>query len=192
MLAPPRDVPPERLFRLLLRRPRPVLPLVFRFAFAPHVALAVRGLTAYEDAEISDVPPDDPTGRSLIARRLIAAVLLADGRPAFTDADAVGGLTEHEIAALGDAVVKAAHVVSPMRNKVDLAAWDDALQKGARHPQNIGVTMAIAAATEPLVAPQKLLRLSAPERYFGAPIADLTDGQLLAYYAAKAAMDKAS
>lgn len=191
-MYPPRDVPPERLFRLLLRRPRPVLPLAFRFPFAPDLALSVRGLTAYEDACIGDVDPDDPTRKSVIGRRVIAAMLLADGAPAFAGPEAVGGLTEYEIAAVGSAVAEAAAVVSPMRRRVDRDAWDTALQRGAVHPSNIGLTVAVASASEALIAPRALIHVAAPERYFGAPIADITDGQLLAYYAAKAAMDKAT
>lgn len=191
-LLPPRDVPAARLFRLLLGRPRPVLPLALRLPFAPDVALAVQGLTALEDAEVVDVDPDLPPEilRSTIARRLIAAALLADGRPAFASAEDVGALTEPEVRALSNAVFRAAHVVSPVRRAVDTKAWHDRLVEGAKHRVNRSTAEAIFLSTQTIVWPRAVTHEPAPDRYFGMPLADLTDGQLMVYSAAVSVFDK--
>lgn len=191
---PPRDVLPERLFRLLLRRPRPILPIDLRLPVAPHVALSVRGLTALEDAEVADVDPALPQElvRSTLMRRLIAAHLLADGALAFASAEEVGGLTEHELATLGRAVFTAATIISPTYRASSQEAWRAALEQGARHSSNHGLVCVIASASEPLVLPRKILEVGAPERYFSAALADLTDGQIMAFTAAKAVYDKAT
>jgi hypothetical protein len=189
---PPRDVAPERLFRLLLRRPRPLLPLTFRLPFAPAIALAVQGLTALEDAEVVDVDSDLPAEirTSTIARRLIAATLLADGSPAFASAEDVGALTASEVQALSGAVFRGLHVVSPMLRSINRDAWHDVLVKGAEHRANLSTAGAIFTSTTTLVTPTRFVHLPAPDRYFGLPLADLTDGQLLAYNAARAVFDK--
>lgn len=191
-LLPPRDVPPERLFRLLLRRPRPVLPLAFRLPFAPTLALSVRGLTALEDAEVVDVDAalTEEVRRSEVTRGLMVACLLADGRPAFGSPDEVDALTEDENDALLAAIAPAFNTVSPLRRRIDLDAWQDRLRKGAQHPANINAAATVAAAVHTVVGWSGVVRESAPERYFGLPLADLTDGQLLAYSAAKAVFDK--
>ena len=191
-LPPPRDVAPERLFRLLLRRPRPLLPLALRLPFAPDVALSVQGLTALEDAEAVAVDPAPPAeiGTSTIARRMIAASLLADGVPAFASAEDVGALTASEVAALTGAVFRALHVVSPLLRTADRDAWHDRLVMGAKHRANVSTAGAIFASTTTLVTPKQFLHLPAPDRYFGLPLADLTDGHLMAYHAARAVFDK--
>jgi hypothetical protein len=156
------------------------------------MALAVQGLTALEDAEVVDLDPNLPPEirKSEIARRVIAAVLLADGARAFASADDVGALTEPEVHALGAAVFQATSVVCPMRRAVHEDAWHDRLVLGAKHPVNRSTTRAISLSTETLVAPARFVSLSAPDRYFGIPLAALTDGQLMAYEAAKAVFDK--
>lgn len=189
---PPRDVPPERLFRLLLRRPRPVLPLAFRLPFAPEVALSVRGLTAAEDAEVADVDPALPpeVRRSERLRRVIAASLLADGRLAFASAEDVGALTEYETTALANAVLQGVHVISPQYRIANTEAWTERLTAGAKHPANISAALAIHMSTTGVFTPRGIVREAAPDRYFGLPFADLTDGHLLAYAAAKAVFEK--
>lgn len=190
---PPNDVPAARLFRLLLGRPRPVIPLDFRFPFAPDLALAVRGLTALEDAEVVDVDRTLPAEsiQNTIQRRVVTATLLANGRPAFAAADDVDALTEAEFAVLSSHVFRAAHTISPMRRSVNIQAWRDRLVEGAKHRSNISAASTVFMSTQTLVGPRSFIHEHAPDRYFGLPLADLTDGQLMAYAAAVAVFDKA-
>jgi hypothetical protein len=192
-LLPPTDVPPERLFRLLLGRPRPVLPIAFRFPWAPDVALAVRGLTALEDASAGDVDPDLPEAvrRSEVTRRLIASWLLADGRPALSPED-VGDIDEGEADALLGAILPAARIVSPQYRTADTEAWGEALKKGAKHPSNRALAGLVAFSAEVVAGFGVTAQISAPDRYFGIPYADLTDGQIMAYQAAKKLADETS
>ena len=85
---------------------------------------------------------------------------------------------------------RACHTISPLRRSCNLDAWHDVLLKGAQHPANLSTAGSIYLSTDTLVAPRSLVHLSAPDRYFGLPLADLTDGQLMAYEAAKAVFDK--
>lgn len=192
LLLPPRDVQPARLFRLLLRRPRPVLPIAFRFAWAADMELAVRGLTALEDATAGDVDPDMPAEvrHSEVARRLISAWLLVDGAPALSAED-VAALTEAEAGALWRAVRAAAAIVSPQYRTADVDAWTTALEAGAKHPSNRAVASIVHFSTELVIGMGGGANVSAPDRYFGIPYADLTDGQIMAYQAAKKVNDKA-
>ncbi len=184
-------MPPERLFRLLLRHPRPVLPIAFRLPFAPHVALSVRGITALEDAEVVDVDPTMPeeVRRSEVARRLIAVALLADGALAFGGADDVGGLTDAEVAVLTHHVATAAHAISPVC-RVAGPEWMSALERGAAHPSNASACGAIWSSVEVVATPRTVITRPRPDRYFGMPLADMTDGQRMAYAAAKSLFDK--
>jgi hypothetical protein len=193
VILPPRDVAPERLFRLLLGRPRPVLPISFRFPWAPAVPLSVRGLTALEYASADDVDPGLPEAvrRSQVSRRLIAAWLLADGVPAFSPED-VGALDETEVEALWQAVAPAAGIVSPQFRTADTDAWTEALKKGAAHPSNRALASIIAFSAEVVAGFGVTAQISAPDRYFGLPYADLTDGQIMAYQAAKKLAEEAS
>jgi len=189
---PPPDVRPERLFRLLLGRPRPTLPIAFRFPWAPEVAFSVRGLTALEDAMAGDVPAEGPDElwHSEVVRRLLAFWVLADGAPAFQDADAVGALEELEIAALWRATRPATAIISPQYRTANTDAWQDALDAGARHPSNRALAGLIHYSSELAIGFGATTRVSAPDRYFGLPYADLTDGQIIAYQAAKKIFDK--
>jgi hypothetical protein len=183
----PGDVTPARLFRLLLGRPRPVLPLAFRLPDAPDVALSVRGLTALEDASVGDVDEaPEEVRRSEITRRLVAAYLLADGVPAFT-ADDVGTLEEHEFTRLAVAVFAAARIVSPQYRNVTQATLD-AIEAGAKDRGNRALTRLVGSGA-PVVLPRRLAYLADPARYFGLALADMTDGQLMAYHAAKKVTD---
>jgi hypothetical protein len=170
-----------------------VLPLAFRFPFAPALALSVRGLTALEDAEVVDVDAahgGEEIRRSEVTRGLMVVCLLANGRPAFGSPEEVDELTEDETDALLAAVAPAFNTVSPLRRRIDLDAWQEVLRRGAQHPLNISAAATVAAATRTVIGFSGVVRESAPERYFGLPLADLTDGQILAYSAAKAVFDK--
>lgn len=169
-----------------------MLPLAFRFPFAPALALSVRGLTALEDAEVVDVDAahGEEIRRSEVTRGLMVACLVADDRPAFGSPEEVDALTEDETDALLAAVAPAFNTVSPLRRRIDLDAWQEVLKRGAQHPLNISAAATVAAATRTVIGFSGVVRESAPERYFGLPLADLTDGQILAYSAAKAVFDK--
>lgn len=157
------------------------------------MALSVRGLTALEDAAAGDVDPTLPeeVRRSEVARRLIASWLLAGGRPAFASAEEVAELTEPEVFGLWRAARAASDIVSPQYRTAHRDAWHDALTAGAKHRTNIALTNTIGFSTDLVVGLGGAVCVSAPDRYFGVPYAELTDGQLMAYEAAKKVLDKA-
>lgn len=158
----------------------------------PEVAFAVRGLTALEDATAGDVDPDLPeeARRSEVARRLLAAWVIADGRPAFATPDEVGALTEPEFFALWASARAAANIVSPQYRTAHPDEWAATLEAGARHPSNRAIGGVIHYSTEVVVGLGGSAVIAAPDRYFGVPYADLTDGQIMAYQAAKKVFDK--
>jgi len=70
-------------------------------------------------------------------------------------------------------------VVSPTYNRSDSAAWGERLRAGASHDSNMAETLLLGQAFDWTGGGEQ------PDRYFGAPLADLTDGQLMAYRAAR-------
>lgn len=184
--GPPKHVPPERLFRLLLGRPRPVLPLELRLDFAPKVALAARALTPWEDESARDVPPDLPTAAraSQILQRLVVGALLADGEPALRSTADLGGFSERELGVMGAAVMGALDVVSPALRRIDRTLWNAYLEAGAKHGSNGSIVNAIGASSIEVGARGNLRFMPRWQDYFGVPFAEVTDGQRMAYDAA--------
>jgi hypothetical protein len=184
--GPPKGVPAPRLFRELVRRPRPVWPLSLRIPCAPHVRLSARALTAWEDEEARDVEPDLPAEVRLnaIVQRLLVASLLADDRPAFASLDDLGSFDEFEVRAMGAALFDAFAVVMPSYRRIDETMWSKRLEEGAKHPSNVSTVLAIGASS---IEAGKSGPLFMPhwDKFFGLPFAEITDGQRMAYAAAR-------
>ncbi len=184
--GPPRDVPPERLFRVLLGRPRPVWPISLRFDYAPELALSVRALTATEDEGARDLDLELPEDvrRAQWVTRTVAASLLVDGAPAFSSPEEVEGFSDAEIVAMASSVLDALAVVSPSYSRSDTVAWASYLQRGATHPTNTSLFMAIGAGAFEQGIRGSWFRFAWTD-FFGMPAIDLTDGQRMAYEAAR-------
>lgn len=184
MVKPPRDVPAERLFRLLLGAPRPALPISHRVRGLEDVPLEVRALRPLEEAALYDVVSalehEESRPRALVAE-VVAAALWTPRGPAFSSGEGVGALYDDEADELAAAVLSTLDVISPSYRTADAKAWDDVLAEGARAPANISPALALGGCVE--VGWRATPR---PDLYFGLPLRELTDGQWMAFRAARA------
>lgn len=105
------------------------------------------------------------------ALELVVECLFAAGRKAFTSVTELEQLPESEVAALAVATIEALDGAVPSQRRSDLGAWDGKLREGARHHENLLEALAMSEA-------------GAVDRYFGAPVKDLTVGHRMAYGAA--------
>lgn len=96
-----------------------------------------------------------------------------------------GQLEERELFMLAVAVTSGLNVVSPTMWRCNIDAWRMKLRKGAQHATNVADMMTMAESGEPTY--DLGTRQWRPDRYYGAPLCDLTDGQILAYDAAQLA-----
>lgn len=175
---PPQDVEPGKLFRLLLRRPRPLLRMTYRLDVAEDVALYARALTPSERAIVRDA---DETERSTLFLSL--AVCDGQGAPIFATPEQAWGLQEQEADELSAAVMTAHRVIAPTYDWSDVAAWNKALAAGAGEAGSYALMHQIAASFTPTTALKRLFQPRA-DRFFGLPLADITDGQRMAFLAA--------
>jgi hypothetical protein len=175
------------LFRLLTSRPRPVWPLDYRIRAAPDVALFVCGLTGREDASAWADNYDEPEAlrRGITMGKLVAVALCDSGATRMLDYGHTGQLDPVELATLAIHVTKALNIVSPTMWRCDISAWRERLRAGAQHFTNVADMMAMAESGEPTA--EMGIRQWSPDRYYGIPICELTDGQILAYDAAQLA-----
>jgi hypothetical protein len=182
--APPKGIAPARLFRLLLGTPRPHYPLTWRADAAPDIPLHVVALRGLDVEAALEAARAASPGGDHIERFTLEVVALSlhtpDGR-AFRSVEEAGALPEDEGRALVAAVLGALAIVSPTFARSDSAAWGRALVEGARTGANINAALALGSCVEHgwgAVTPR-------PDIFFGLPIVDLTDGQLMAFHAAR-------
>jgi hypothetical protein len=171
-------VPPGKLFRLLLRRPRPVLRIDYRLDVASHVTLYAQALTAPERAIVQDAEPAECDSLYLWLSLVDVA-----GAPVFAHREQTHHLQDHEVEALIDAVVKAHRVIAPSQNTCDYKAWQEALVAGAKDPYSFAMVQQIRHAATRDAQFKKPFQ-PRPDLYFGLPLADITDGQRMAFLAA--------
>jgi hypothetical protein len=175
---------PERLFRLLLRTPRPALPIAHRVSGAEHIPLDVRALRPLEEAQLLDavaaVTPVEAQPGAFLAHMVAAALWTPSGR-AFPGPGAVGELLYgDEAEEIGSAVLAAIDIVSPSYRRGDAEAWRKLLLEGARHHTNITTTIALGGCVE--VGWRVSVR---PDWFFGMPLGEITDGHWMAFRAAR-------
>ncbi len=185
---PPRKFDPGRLFRLLAHPDRPRLPISHRIRGAENVPLEVRAPTCCEFHEALEAPehPDGMPWRAIIA----ATVWSGDRRAFGISGVSVGQLTEAEFKHLRDQVRKALDVIAPMAGRCNEPAWIAALAQGAAHTFNRRQTGLMAASRDLVIGYSSSVRMFRPDRYYGKPLAQLTDGQVMAYSAACDLIDK--
>ena len=174
---------PARLFRLLVDR-APRLPIAFRFADAPEAPLVVRGLRGSDVMGAIDSALDSPEDARELAfypLMLEAALVSPDGRP-FADAATYRGVDADELRRAWYAVSDALNIVSPIRATADVNAWNRVLHEGAQ--QNGGIVGRIGECLDVSVGFGGVVRIPRPDRFFGLPTCELTDGQLMAFAAA--------
>lgn len=187
---PPKDVAPARLFRLLLRRPRPWIEIPGRLRDAEDTPLAARALTALEWAEARDAA-DERTGAEARLGRLqtelvARALVLEDGSRVFAHAAEVAELLdEPEVGELAADVLRALTIVGPTYSGSDAAAWATVLARGARDITSLSLTYVLGRCVDVSLGSGLRVVVSRPDRFFGCPFADLADGQWMAFRAAR-------
>lgn len=193
---PPADVPADVLFRRLLRVPRAQLavdvPLIGRGTV---VAIAGQELREAHD-EQGDAP--DAVKTSRVSARIIALSLHDATGPVFASAAEVGQLEEDDFERVAAAVVPAVTSISPAFGVSNIDAWEARLAAGARHPSNWLAARALGCCYDKrtLTIPKGKRTYyeqhvtDRPDRYFGMPLGELTDGQWLCFRAAKQAVSR--
>jgi hypothetical protein len=183
VIAPPK-IAAERLFRILLRAPRASLPIELPLAGAPPGAFRVVALSQIDEAEAFDEAALLPSeARSAFLGVEFAALALhQDGELVFkSGADLARLLREDEADRLAAAVVAQLAICSPSMKRIDVGAWMKKLVAGARKMPRQAITLARSIDGDIIDGGPR------PDRYFGVAPAELTDGQWLAYHAARRA-----
>lgn len=157
--------------------------IAYRVPGLDGVALEVRALRPLEEAAAYDavtaLEPEEARPRALVAEVVAAALWTPKGR-AFKNGEGVGALHEAEADELAAAVLSSLDVISPSYRTADAGAWAARLLEGAKTPSNMSVALALGGCVE--VGYRATPR---PDLYFGLPLRELTDGQWMAYRAAR-------
>lgn len=188
---PPADIPPPRLFRLLLATPRPVLPVPFRFAGFPG-QVSVRAISTDElnraNDEAEAIP--DIQKQSYVQAGVVASALLHEGRLVFRCAQDVLDLEASLADELSRIVLGALDSICPMYGRSDRNAWHAVLCEGAKHPTNYVAARSLGHAYDIAEAGKYIRVIDRPDRHFGLPTRELLDGHWMAYSAARALLEQ--
>lgn len=187
---PPKDIPPERLFRTLLQLPRASVDLEYRLPAAPDIELRVCALTSAEISEAlsfesSELPEELRSGEAF-SRLIEKSLFLASGEPAFSSYEQVGLLAEDDMESLAKAVFVALDRVSPTFVRSNFDLWLRALEKGAKHMSNFQTAQALGSCIDSGYSSS----MPRPDVFFGVPLKDLTDGHWMAYYASRKVVEE--
>lgn len=182
-MNPPSDVKPEVLFRWLSKQPRIRRPLTYRIKGAEQIELSVESMSSSELAFLLDDAKDKPSA-------IVCASLLADGTRAFNSPEEIFRLHKEEVAMLYGEVADILSRISPMYTSSDTAAWKRVLKKGAMHPSNMGIVLAMSECVDIVVGAQTTIQVGRPDRYYGIPQMKMSDGQRMAFAAAKELLDE--
>ena len=182
-MFPPKNIKPEVLFRRLSAYPGSVQDIAYKVTGAEGVSLSVRAMASHEIYSLIDDADDKPAG-------IVCATLLADGERAFSSPEEIFRLHKEEVASLYQEVAEALISISPLYSSIDHVKWMAVLKKGAIHPTNISTALAMSECVDTLVGGGGTIRLNRPDRYYGIPVREMTDGQRLAFNAAREAIDE--
>jgi hypothetical protein len=137
------------------------------------------------DVDAEGLPPEVAADRAIAA--VVTAALWTPQGPAFADPSQAAGMPQREWARLMDAALRALYGVMPARafcNAAQWKEWETALGKGAMHPANLTEMVRIHSCCDIAVGVAGHATIRRPDRYFGIPVADLTEGQQAAFDAA--------
>lgn len=173
-MKPPKDIKPDVLFRLLIRRPRPFMKIDHKIYMLEKFELWAHALTSEEIHRA-----DDDGGVHEVAARSIHC----DGELAFGSGEEIGSLESNECRFLMEAFGKSFQTICPALIATDAEPWKAALYEGAKSPSNFSVVIAMSECCDVAVG-STLVRTPRSDRYYGVPLCDLTDGQRMAFSAA--------
>jgi hypothetical protein len=182
-VKPPKKVLPEVLFRRLSAYPRSTQVLGYRIAGAEDVVLSVKAMASHEVYGFIDGAKDIPTS-------VVCASLLADGEQAFSSPSEVFRMHKEEVDTLYGEVAEALASISPLYASIDHAAWMAVLKEGAIHSTNAATAWAMSECVDTAVGASGTIRTNRPDRYYGIPVREMTDGHRLAFSAAREAIDE--
>lgn len=196
LLAPPSGVRPERLWRILSRTPRPWLPIDLNIIGAPEGCRVVAG-TQDQEAEVLSLSMGD-SSHSQTYRLERTALALHDeqGRRFFRSGEHLAKTLDRVSSdILTGRVLEALYVCAPNQILIDRPAWISVLQKGAKEALNHYRALSMARCEDPpgmTIRPKdgKQVGFAArprPDLFYGLPPEQLTDGQMLAFDAARKA-----
>jgi hypothetical protein len=152
----------------------------------------VHALRAPEFATAYDVDSKDVADAARTAAlRLVTASLCIDGEPAFACTTEAAGLSEDELLQLTRAVDTGLEIVSPLYGRVDATRWEERLREGALSVSNSNTAILMAECADISVGWGGVVRQHRPDRYYGKPVVELTDAQLMAFRAACTLVDSA-
>ena len=187
--APPTDISPERLFRLLLTSPRASSPVDLPVDWADGGAFRVYALRPDDEAAVQEAA--ERGGANYALRRehaqaeMVALSLWVDGERAFPGAvGLMSALDALDARLVVSAVVGVLARISPLYRATDSTAWLNVLQRGADHNDNRTQAHALACCVDGDIrhGPPR------PWLYWGCAARELTDGQWMAFRAARAAL----
>jgi len=193
---PPSHIAPAKLFRLLLQRPQARVALAYRLAGAEHMPLFVGALRSREFGEAFDAAdhlPVELQGSRVMLELVARALVLEGGEAVFADGLAVAELLEgREADRLAMEVCEALAWVAPTYARSDTAAWHRALVTGARDGANLHDAYTLGRCVDVALGSGFKQVTHRPDRYFGGAMADITDGQWMAFRAARSLVEEAS
>ena len=156
--------------------------------------LFVQGLRAIEDGAVFEglqqMEPAAVAESTLAARTMAAALVDEEHRPVFRSAAEAKLLDAERFELLKEAVFAGLGIVSPSLTFSDRQSWSARLKEGAKAPFNLS-TAALMADTADYLVGSKVIAVRRPERYFGVPPCELTDGHLMAFWAGVAVVKEA-
>ncbi len=180
-IGPPPGVPAERLFRLLLQAPRAAWPVTIPIAGAPPGAFRVLALRPLEVDEAFDAAADTPPAirqRRIDAELAVRALHDARGR-VFADIAELGIFDDGDARTIVAACAAALMICSPSLRWIDRGAWHIKLVDGVEDNRGVAIRLALSVDGHVISGPPR------PDRFFDVPMGHLTDGQWLAYRAAR-------
>ena len=185
-MTPPSDIEPARLFRLLLAR-APHLPIPTRLAGVEHPTLCAFAIHPSEANEAIDAA-HGLSGQQFtdaVNIGIVARSLRVNGSRVFRSSEDVTYLPDSEIEALVASVTKALATIGPLYAFCDWEAWHRVLEEGARDPSNSTAARLLGSAYDVGGGIAKPRLIDRPDRYWHLPTAELLDGHLMIYRAAR-------
>lgn len=178
---------------MLIQRERASIPLRYRVRGAESFALRVVALRGDEAADAlamgDDIEAGDVRASSILCGLAAACVYVGEA-PAFGSASDVRRLSSGEVSELCAEVHQALGRCSPLYALSDARKWHAVLALGAGHDSNRANAARVASSIDVVGGFQKAYRHQRPDRWFGLATCELTDGQLMAYDAARSVFEK--